>query len=714
MSSAHIVARRFPLVSRAPRKARRLFRALLCGVALAVSLSNVGQAAPSSFIGMGVTTGSPSGDVQAAITPVLQPIEMPERVAKEKIAPEMLFDVTTNVVFPRSMRIGVQASLARSAETRWLRYTVEEIRHAFGADHVNIMWLDDRGVELGAKSGQLDFIIADANIFALAQTSGSYEALSTFLPIKASRAEDAQASVIFTQRESRLKAVTSLGTPDVTFAAMDSTGLTTWLAPLAQMQLRGLSGTAVQERTAFYGNSPDAVVHAVLSGAQTVGILPACLLENLEREGRISIPTDISVIAPHTDDTLRCLHTTMTYPGWTVGAMQTIDPAWKKAMSTVLFSMSTTEHEGEWAMPAINRMVYDMFYELKMGPYEHLATWSFDRFLRRNSEFLALGLLIACVVIVFLVTLSVMVRIKTSELRKALEERDVIEAEAAQSRQHIANLERTGIVGQMSTIIAHELKQPLAAIANFANSLNRRTKKGNFDEGAFTFALGEIIAQADRANEIVNRVRAYAKHDYPPRKETDLHDVVNNAITAFRRARQTKADLLVRVPRGSMAEVDAWEIELAVLNLMKNAADAITGVDAPRIEVTLLRSEDRTWILSVADNGPWIDDERFESLFKPLQTTKGSAGMGLGLSIVSSIAERHAGHIEVARNGQSGLKFSIFIPGSATETETKPVELKIYSGDPTSKLTTAVAVSSEKQNSSVETIAPKESSLRDM
>ena len=128
----------------------------------------------------------------------------------------------------------------------------------------------------------------------------------------------------------------------------------------------------------------------------------------------------------------------------------------------------------------------------------------------------------------------------------------MIEAEAVQSRQHIANLERTGIVGQMSTIIAHELKQPLAAIVNFAGSLNRRVQKGNYDEKAFGWALGKFWIQAERANQIVNRVRAYAKHDYPPRTICGLVRRHRECHHQLPSCAQTAAEVIVRVNKHSV------------------------------------------------------------------------------------------------------------------------------------------------------------------
>lgn len=618
--------------------------------------------AASSFIGMGAATGTPSGDVAQAVKPVLRSLPVPTMVQSAPFNKSDLYAVPVTTNFPRPLKIGVQASLGLSSRAQWLRFTLEELKYVLGEANLEILWFDNRQLELGVKSRQLDFILADADEFALAQSTGYYEASASFLPNAAIRAEDAQAAVIFTRRGRESTAFSALANPSTTFAATSRDSLAGWDAAVVKLFQHGISRTDIEDRTTFYGWSSASVLHAVLSGTQTVGILPACELEKLENRGKIGITHDLSIFSPQRDDTLSCTHSTITYPSITVGVLRTLDPAWKKAVSTVLYAAASQRYGGEWALPAVNRTIYDLFYELKRGPYENLGSWNLNRFLRENAEFIAFALLAAFIIISYAVSLSVLVKRKTAQLRRALEEREMIEAEAVQSRQHIANLERTGIVGQMSTIIAHELKQPLAAIVNFAGSLNRRVQKGNYDEKAFGWALGEILDQAERANQIVNRVRAYAKHDYPPRTIVDLYGVIGNAITNFRRARQTAAEVIVRVNKHSMAEVDAWEIELAVLNLMKNAADAISGVEHPKIIVSLTPIDEKTWALSVEDNGPYITDEAFDNLFKPLQTTKGADGMGLGLSIIASIAERHAGRCTVERAGAQGLRFTLVLP----------------------------------------------------
>lgn len=714
--------------------------ALACALGLALSLhAPAPSAAPpagSSFIGMGTTTGTPSSDIRAAIRPDMAEIPEPEAIKNAKISADALVGVpviSERMRIGRPIRIGIEAELGRTQYASWIRYTLEALRHALGKKNVQVFYLDGRGLSVALQNSEIDFFIANSHTFALQQSKTTVEQLATFLPVDALRAEEAQAGVLFMKKgalEGNMlarndaggstsattvatqRAVTSDGTATVFtstgsrvserqnlqhlieslkeggIVAVERTSLGGWLAPLALLQREGLSAQAAGRRTTFTNGDERAVLDAVLSGEAVLGILPACSLERFQEAGVVDAKRDLVIVDPQLADGLACTHSTPTYPGWAFGTTAKTDPLLKKNIGSLLFSMNADRYGGQWQFPALNRSIYDLFYELKMGPYEHLATWSLHRFMRENSEALALIIFLTFVVISYAVSLSVLVRRKTQQLRDALHDRDLVEAEAAQSRQHIANLERTGIVGQMSTIIAHELKQPLSAISNYANSLHRRTKNDKFDKESFIWALTEIANEAERASRIVDRVRSYAKHDYPPRTVTDLSVVIGNSITTFRRSRQTNAEIVVRVNPGSMAEVDAWEIELAVLNLLKNAADAISGVEKPRIEVSLVARDSKTWALSVGDNGPYISDEQLALFFKPLQTTKGAKGMGLGLSIVANIAERHAGRVTVERNGTAGVRFTITFPRLPGETE-KPIEdamlpprMTVYEGNP--------------------------------
>jgi two-component system, LuxR family, sensor histidine kinase TtrS len=655
-------------------------------------------AKPSSYLGMGAQTGSPSGDVRAAIKSdskksdlIMSRPEPAEGGALAAPSAEERPAILNGLALSRPIRIGVADVMEHRTGFTMIASTRLYIKSMFGEENVNFYLLNRADLSAAIRTNQVDFFIADPDSFALEQSMGGVEELASLWPSASKSPLAVSASVLFMKREGesgpeKASISAALGK---SFAAGYPSTVGGWLAAAGELSRRHVYGyEEFKSRTSFTGSDLKLVVDAVKRDGNIVGILPACEFESMVRKGYVS-RSDITVLGERSGDGLTCVHSTDVYPGPVFATLTDTDPTVQKAMTAVLLGMSGRRYGAEWALPVTNRSVFDLYYELKEGPYRDLAGWSLERFLREHAELIAVSLLMLFMILGYATILSVLVRRRTKALRSALDERDRIEAEAAQSRQHIANLERTGIVGQMSTIIAHELKQPLGAITNYGHGLLRRLHRGNVDPKSFEEALTEMVDQAERAAKIVDRVRSYAKHDYPPRQEADLSIIIENAIRTFRRSRTTNAQLVVRMHSHSMAEVDSWEIELAVLNLLKNAADAISGVPEPRIEVELKPDSDGHWLLTVGDNGPYLSDEQLSHFFKPLQTSKGDKGMGLGLSIVSNIAERHAGNITVARNGARGVKFTITLPrlsrtgkgGAAADDALGPDTVSVYGAD---------------------------------
>ena len=175
-----------------------------------------------------------------------------------------------------------------------------------------------------------------------------------------------------------------------------------------------------------------------------------------------------------------------------------------------------------------------------------------------------------------------------------------------------------------------------------------------------TEVLEEIVEQGTRASEIVNRVRAYAKHQNPELKVSDMSICIERAIETFRRSKRTDALIRKAVHPYLWAEIDNWEIELALLNLLKNAADALEG--RPDAEITVrVYAEDKYWRIEVKDNGALITQHDVDKFMQPLVTSK-STGLGLGLSIIGSIAERHHGRLVATPNPKGGMTFALDIP----------------------------------------------------
>lgn len=556
------------------------------------------------------------------------------------------------------LRIGIQKPGDYLFDTEVVEKTKQMLFRLFGTRNVVFEYVATSDVGSELSSNRLDFILTDADTFSRHETLESLKAIASIWTVRASDPVETVGAVYFTRPSNRF-----INTPDdmiqKRIAATDPRAFGGYLVAQRDMFQRGYVPEVVMANTTFYGNQPHKIIEAVLSGEQDVGILPACTLEYLAYKEGFDIST-LKLLGLRKDGLLRCSYSTSLYPLGYFAATYGTDPVLTKVVSAGLFTMEAMQNGTEWSLPVSNRAVHDLFFDLKIGPYEHLGRWNFVRFVRDNAKTFVGICLAAFFVFAYTISLSILVRRRTNMLCQALEERDSIEAMVKASRDHINNLERTGIVGQMSTMIAHELKQPLGAITNFANGMLRRVKRGNIDEATLTQVLEEIVEQGTRASEIVNRVRAYAKHQTPELRLEDMSLAIEKAIETFKRSRRTSSEISTIIPPYLWAEIDAWELELAVLNLLKNAADSLVGVEDAQIEV-YVHPEDRFWRIEVSDNGAPITQDQVDKFMQPLVTSK-KHGLGLGLSIVGNIVERHHGRLSGVANTDRGVTMIVDIP----------------------------------------------------
>jgi C4-dicarboxylate-specific signal transduction histidine kinase len=240
-------------------------------------------------------------------------------------------------------------------------------------------------------------------------------------------------------------------------------------------------------------------------------------------------------------------------------------------------------------------------------------------------------------------------------LRTAADITDRKQAEEL-NRQHQERLHATArliSVGEMASTLAHELNQPLAAIANYINGCVRRLRAGPNEPGELLAALEKSAAQAERAGTIIQRVRKLVQERAPVLVPCDLNELVRRAAAlveaeAERHGVEFAVEAAPSLPR---VHADAVMIEQVVLNLLKNGIEAMqdTARGERRLVIrTALAGPERVEI-SVTDRGHGVDEELEKKLAAPLFTTK-PLGMGLGLHICRSIVEMHGGHLSFARN----------------------------------------------------------------
>ncbi|MGH6611799.1 MAG: PAS domain-containing sensor histidine kinase [Burkholderiaceae bacterium] len=247
---------------------------------------------------------------------------------------------------------------------------------------------------------------------------------------------------------------------------------------------------------------------------------------------------------------------------------------------------------------------------------------------------------------------------------------DITERKATEEivRQQQGKVELTSrlmTMGEMASSLAHELNQPLTAISNYSLGAVSRMKDGGVSSDELLPALEKTAGQAQRAGNIIRRIREFVKRSEPRRRSTDVARIVEDAI-GFADIEAAKKGIEIRTqvePGLPPLNVDPILIEQLILNLLKNAVDAMDEATVRRIDL-IVRRQDEMAEFSVIDRGCGISELQLANLFQPFFSTK-AEGMGMGLNICRSIVEFHHGRLTVERNPEGGSIFTFTLPLAA-------------------------------------------------
>lgn len=216
---------------------------------------------------------------------------------------------------------------------------------------------------------------------------------------------------------------------------------------------------------------------------------------------------------------------------------------------------------------------------------------------------------------------------------------------------------RLNSLGEIASMVAHELNQPLSAVINFLDAARTLTGRSPPDQAKIIRYIEDAAAQAERAADVIRRLRSLLSQDtgfQTPAHMAEVLAEVAPIITLI--AREADADVQVELASDDIARCDRVQIQQLLLNLVRNALDA-PPTDARRRVNISGGPIDRGYRLLVEDNGPGVEAGMVDRLFTPLASTK-PGGMGLGLSICRTIAEAHGGEIAVLASSLGGAAFS--------------------------------------------------------
>ena len=258
-------------------------------------------------------------------------------------------------------------------------------------------------------------------------------------------------------------------------------------------------------------------------------------------------------------------------------------------------------------------------------------------------------------------------RVVRMEIATDITDRVNMEELNNQQSERLQQTSRLITMGEMASSLAHELNQPLAAIANYNMGCVNRLQANDYRPEELLAAMQKASAQAERAGKIIRRVRDFVKKSAPNRGAVQIDEVIEEIIGfAEIEARKAGVRISVSVPADlPPAYADKIMIEQVVLNLVKNGIEAMQ--DTPRADRELAisaRANGRDFIeVKVADRGHGVLVEQTEKLFAPFYTTK-PEGMGMGLNICRSIIEFHHGRLWATANSGGGSVFSFTLPAN--------------------------------------------------
>ncbi len=283
--------------------------------------------------------------------------------------------------------------------------------------------------------------------------------------------------------------------------------------------------------------------------------------------------------------------------------------------------------------------------------------WQFSNFTHLQIESL-LASMVMCVVLIFIVLLAHRLYVQESQYH-------AMEEDARRHQAEIAHMLRINTVGEMATNIAHELNQPLAAIANYAGACQRLIKNGA-EATDLVAPLESMQKQTLRASEIVRRLRSFIAKPKPSKAQINLNSLITDVLAIMQDSlTKSQVELQLDLDYSLPAiTVETLQIKQVIVNIVQNAIDALQVAAIPAKQLVISSK----WVpqgclqVDIEDNGLGIPADIQARIFEAFFTTKLAEHMGMGLSLSRSIIESHGGHLWVKSNLKNSTIFSFTLP----------------------------------------------------
>lgn len=529
------------------------------------------------------------------------------------------------------------------------------------------------------ERGSVDFMLTNPGNYVEHEARNGAVRIATLKPI-ISRAPGNKIGAVIFARADREDIKTLKDLRGKRFMAINEDAFGGFQMAWREMQSQGVDPFSDLGALHFAGFPQDQVVEAVLSGAVDAATCRAGVLENLADDDRFDFH-DIRILNPQTVPGFPYALSTQLYPEWPFAQLRHTSESLSQQVVVALLSMGAEHPAAQsggyagWTVPLDYQPVHELFRELRIGPYGLPVDIRFSDLAEQYWQWALFAGVLIGIGILWMVRIEHLVAQRTAELSAAnaelenqIHERKRAEDMARERQNELAHVSRVNTMGELTASLAHEINQPLAAITNYATGSVRRLAADNIDFDSLKKVLSTIAREAERAGEVIRRVRTFVRKGEVTLVNLDLNAVVREAVEiSAPQARRHGAVLTLELDAGLPSVLaDKVQVEQVLLNLIGNAMEAFDDDLARPRTITIATTWDadaRETVCTVSDSGSGLPGADSDKIFEAFYSTK-TNGMGMGLSISRSIIEASGGRLWGEAGRHDGATFAFALPGA--------------------------------------------------
>jgi two-component system sensor histidine kinase TtrS len=405
----------------------------------------------------------------------------------------------------------------------------------------------------------------------------------------------------------------------------------------------------------YIGTFPEKRLDAVRRGEADSTFLSVCYLERLKQRTGEDLTREFDLVGARREHGNLCLSSTALYPNYTILISPNLSSRVVREVATELLKLSPDADGEYWTIASDYRAVDDMYRAVKAGPYAYLNSWTAKRIWDEFGTLILLLLMTLAFAVWHVWRTGLAVQKATEEIEKATEEqkKNLVKTESIKSALAVSSL---------SSIVAHELGQPLAACLFYAKSIQKILKKPEPPLAMLQNAADGLTAQIERVNGIVKIVQQIAKNRASAVESVAADSAVREILEKFVKDHALAPGTVETGlgAEGVLIGMPRLEFEIVVGNLVKNSFEALKAKEHPKITVRTRAAENK-YELVVTDNSGTLSLDKFRNLEVPFTSAK-DEGLGLGLTIVKAVLARHCGSLNLARTEEGSLVCTVTIP----------------------------------------------------